>query len=123
MRAGIVIAATGQKQSGRNRNQEGRFHIGNLAQPGKIPNGNCHPGQWHPSPPHPQKMRRATPAKSSKKSYGAGALVVAGAFVDGISGVVAGGVDVSACFWQPVNSPTPTNPNTAANNNIFFMGI
>jgi hypothetical protein len=61
--------------------------------------------------------------KIKQKSYCAGALVAAGAFVDGISGVVAGGVDVSACFWQPVNSPTPTNPNTAANNNIFFMGV
>src|ERR1039458_8289419 len=37
MRTGIVIAATGQKQSGRNRNQEGRFHVGNLTQTAKNP--------------------------------------------------------------------------------------
>jgi hypothetical protein len=32
MRTGIVVAATAQKQSGRDQNQEERFHIGNLAQ-------------------------------------------------------------------------------------------
>jgi hypothetical protein len=32
MRTGIVVAATGQKQCGRERNQKGHFHIGNLAQ-------------------------------------------------------------------------------------------
>jgi hypothetical protein len=37
MRTGIVFAATGQKQSGRNRNQEGRFHAGNLTQTAKNP--------------------------------------------------------------------------------------
>jgi hypothetical protein len=40
MRTGIVFAATGQKQPDRNRNQEGRFHIGNLAQTAKNPKVN-----------------------------------------------------------------------------------
>jgi hypothetical protein len=62
--------------------------------------------------------------QNRQKAYCAGALVAAGAagaVVDGASG--ADGVAVSDFFWQPVNSPTPTNPNTAANNNIFFMGV
>jgi hypothetical protein len=41
----------------------------------------------------------------------------AGTLVAGI----AGGVPVSACFLQPVNSPTQTNPDTATNNNSFFI--
>jgi len=42
---------------------------------------------------------------------------IAGALVEGISGVEAGVSD----FWQPVNSPTQTRPNTAANVNNLFM--
>jgi hypothetical protein len=37
MRTGIVVAATAQKQSGRDQNQEERFHTGNLAQTVKKP--------------------------------------------------------------------------------------
>lgn len=47
-----------------------------------------------------------------------GALVIAGAFVDGIS---VGGVLVSF-FWQPANKPAPTNPITAIQANVFFIG-
>jgi hypothetical protein len=61
--------------------------------------------------------------KIRQKAYCAGALVAAGAFVDGISGVVDGGGVVSAFFWQPVNSPTPTSPTIATNDNNFFMSI
>ena len=48
---------------------------------------------------------------------GALVAVAAGALVAGISG----GVFFSACFWQPANNPTPANPNTAINDNIFFI--
>jgi hypothetical protein len=61
--------------------------------------------------------------KIRQNTYCAGALVAAGAagaFVAGAEG--AAGVAVSD-FWQPVNSPAPTNPSTAANNNIFFISV
>jgi hypothetical protein len=63
--------------------------------------------------------------QNRQKVYCAGALVAAGAagaagaFVDGAAG--ASGADVSDFFWQPINSPTQINPNTAANDNNFFM--
>ena len=48
---------------------------------------------------------------------GASGAGTAGALVSGI----VGGVPVSACFWQPVKSPTQTNPDTATNDNNFFI--
>ena len=56
---------------------------------------------------------------------GASGAGAAGALVAGAVGAlvadVVGGVPVSACFLQPVNSPTQTNPDTATNNNNFFI--
>jgi hypothetical protein len=48
---------------------------------------------------------------------GASGADAAGALVAGI----VGGTPVSACFLQPVNSPTYTNPDTAINDNNFFI--
>ncbi|MGO9587305.1 MAG: hypothetical protein ACLP2Y_14005 [Limisphaerales bacterium] len=62
---------------------------------------------------------RDFPPIPAAQSYCGGALVdgAAGALVDGI----AGGVPVSACFLQPVNNPTQTNPEITTNDNIFFI--
>jgi hypothetical protein len=55
----------------------------------------------------------------------AGALVARASDADAagtlVADIVVVGVPVSACFLQPVNSPTPTNPDTATNDNIFFI--
>jgi hypothetical protein len=48
---------------------------------------------------------------------GASGAVTAGALVADIVGIV----PVSACFLQPVNRPTQTSPDTATNDNNFFM--
>ena len=61
---------------------------------------------------------------------GASGVGAAGALVAGASGAgaaaalvadIVGGVPVSASFLQPVNSPTQTNPDTATNDNNFFI--
>ena len=68
-------------------------------------------------------MRRRGSADRAK-GYWAG---VAGALVDGVAGALfvdaaSGGVDAASFFSeQPVKSPALTNPNPAANNNIFFI--
>ena len=46
----------------------------------------------------------------------AGALVVAGVLVDGTSDGVTG-----SCFLQPIDRPTQTRPDIAANDNNFFI--
>jgi hypothetical protein len=88
---------------------------------------------------------RDFPPVPAAQPYCAGALVAgaAGALVAGASGAgaagalaagasgagaagalvadIVGGVPVSASFLQPVNSPTQTNPDTATNDNNFFI--
>ena len=59
--------------------------------------------------------------KIHNRLYCAGALVAAGAFVDGISGA-AGGVADEVCFWQPAINPKPISPSIATNDNFFFIG-
>jgi len=139
MRTGIVFAATGQKQSDRNRNQEGRVHIGNLAQTAKNPKVNYSFETVQNQRPHSMgNALRDFPPIPAAQPYCGGALVdgasgagAAGALVARasdadtagtlVADIVVGGVPVSACFLQPVNSPTHTNPDTATNNNIFFI--
>jgi hypothetical protein len=56
---------------------------------------------------------------------GAAGALAAGASGAGAAGAlvadIVGGVPVSACFLQPVNSPTQANPDTAINDNNFFI--
>jgi hypothetical protein len=177
MRTGIVFAATGQNQSGRNQNQEERFHAGNLPQIVKIQRSITALKQHKTNVRIPWEMRCVTsPSIPAAQPYCGGALVdgasgagaagalaagasgagaagaltagawgagaagaltagasgagAAGALTAGASGAgaagalvadIVGGVPVSACFLQPVNSPTQTSPDTATNDNNFFI--
>jgi hypothetical protein len=65
----------------------------------------------------PASKRNAAGGENSRRApcYGAFVAGIAGAFVEGVV------VDISSCFWQPVNNPAQTRPNIATNMSSFFM--